>query len=93
MTPDFSTGIDFSWTIGAAGRTLNNPTNAKPGQKGVIYLIQDATGGRTITTWGNTYKFPGGTKPTLSTAANAVDIVSYLVAPGATYCFFSGNMS
>ena len=79
VTPDFSAGIDFTWTLGAAGRTLQNPNAPKLGQKGLIYLTQDATGGRTITAWGSQYKFPGGIKPTLSTAANAVDTVSYAV--------------
>jgi hypothetical protein len=94
VTPDFSTGFDFIWIIAAAGRTLANATNPKVGQKGVIYLVQDATGGRTITTWGGNYKFSGGTKPTLSTAANAVDIVSYCVKSATEIeCFFSANMS
>jgi hypothetical protein len=94
VTPDFSTGFDFIWTIGAAGRTLVNATNLKPGQKGLIYLVQDATGSRTITTWGSFYKFPGGLKPTLSTAVNAVDVVSYAVKSATEVeCFFSANMS
>jgi hypothetical protein len=94
VTPDFSTGFDFIWTIAAAGRTLANATNPKVGQKGVIYLVQDATGSRTITTWGTNYKFSGGTKPTLTTAASAVDIISYCVKSATEIeCFFSANMS
>jgi hypothetical protein len=94
VTPDFSTGIDFIWTLGAAGRTLVNATNPKTGQKGVIYLVQDGTGSRTITSWGTSYKFSGGTKPTLSTAANAVDILTYVVKSATEYeCFFTPAMS
>lgn len=74
-------GIDFTLlftsAVGAT-RALNNPTNSKPGQKGVIYLIQDATGSRAVT-WGTAWKFAGGTKPTLTTAANATDVLSYVV--------------
>jgi hypothetical protein len=93
VTPDFSTGFDFIWTLGATGRTLANPTNMKLGQKGVIYLIEDATGSRTITTWGTNYKFSGGTKPTLTTTAAAVDVVSYCVKSATEIeCFFSGDM-
>lgn len=77
MTPNFSTASDFGYTLNQAGHTLANPTNIKPGQKGVFWVIQDATGNRTITTWGSFYKFPGGTKPTLSTAGGSVDVVSY----------------
>jgi hypothetical protein len=90
VTPDFNTGIDFVWTLGAAGRTLANPTNIKPGQKGIIYLIQDATGGRTITTWGSFWKFPGGTKPTLSATPSTIDALSYsCFSTGLIVCNFS----
>ena len=41
----------------------------------VLKIVQDATGSRTIT-WPTT-QWPGGTAPTLSTAANAIDIVSF----------------
>lgn len=37
-------------------------------------LVQDATGSRTVT-WPATVKWAGGSAPTLSTAANAVDII------------------
>lgn len=77
VTPDLSTGINFTWTIGGA-RTLAAPTNTKNGQNGVIYLVQDATGSRTIT-WNSVYKFQNATAPTLSTAANAVDRITYFV--------------
>lgn len=76
VTPDFSAGNYFTWTLGAAGRTLANPTNITAGQAIMLELVQDATGGRTITTYGTNWKFPGGTKPTLSTAANAIDAFS-----------------
>src|SRR5262245_3766357 len=92
VTPDFSAGFDFVWTLGAAGRTLANPSNVKAGQKGNFFLVQDATGGRTITTWGSMYKFPGGTKPTLSSAPNAVDVISYAVDTGAAvFCTFAAD--
>ena len=95
IAPDFSTSFDFIWTLGAAGRTLANPTNLKQGQKGIIYLQQDGTGGRTITTWGGAWKFPGGIKPTLSTAAGAVDAISYAVLnpAGAVVCTFSAGFA
>jgi hypothetical protein len=90
VTPDLNQGIDFVLTLGsAASRTLANPTNLKLGQKGTIYLIQDATGDRTITTWGGNYKFPNGIKPTLSTAGNAIDAISYQVfTSSAIMCSF-----
>lgn len=41
-----------------------------------IYLKQDSTGSRTVT-WPGTARWSGGVGPTLSTAANAVDIVVF----------------
>src|SRR5271166_3131890 len=73
ITPDFSTGINFSLTLTAAGRTFANPVNITVGQTGIIYFIQDNSGFRTITSWGGYYKFAAGVKPVLSTGANAID--------------------
>lgn len=42
-----------------------------------LILVQDATGGRTAT-WPASVLWPGGSPPVLSTAANAVDIVSMI---------------
>lgn len=78
ITPDFSTGNNFSVTLGG-DRTLENPTNAVAGQSGVIVITQDATGSRTLA-YGTNWKFGGGTDPTLTTAANAVDVLSYYCA-------------
>jgi hypothetical protein len=57
-------------------RTLAAPSNARPGQVITIHLIQDGTGSRTVT-WNSIFKFPGGTAPTLSTAANARDVFAF----------------
>jgi len=77
VTPDFSTGFNFTWILGATGRTLASPTNVKVGQTGTIQIIEDATGSRTITTYGSTWKFSGGIKPVLTSTANAVDLFAY----------------
>lgn len=42
----------------------------------LLRIVQDGTGSRTVT-WPATVKWPGGTAPTLSTAASAIDIVSF----------------
>jgi hypothetical protein len=94
VTPNLSAGIDFTWTMSSATSTLVNPTSPKPGQKGMLYLVQDATGSRIITSWGSFYKFPGGTKPTLSTAANAIDVISFAVkSTTEVECFFASGMA
>ena len=88
-TPTLNLASDFYMSVGAVGLTMANPSGGKPGQKGVIYIQQDAAGGRTITTWGSNWKFPGGVKPTLSTGSFAIDIISYTMYDSAqAYCTF-----
>lgn len=57
-------------TLNFANHTTGLSTTVK------LILIQDATGGRTIT-WGNV-KFPGAIPPTLSSNANAIDIIKFI---------------
>ncbi len=67
----------FSVTL-AGNRTLDNPTNIVAGQSGCIFITQDATGSRTLA-YGTQWDFAGGTAPALSTAANSVDRLDYVV--------------
>lgn len=77
ITPDFAAGNHFTVTLGG-NRTLANPTNLTAGQSGVIYIIQNGTGSNTLA-YGSNWDFAGGTAPTLSTAANSVDVLCYAV--------------
>ena len=77
ITPDFGANQNFTVTLGG-NRTLANPTNIVAGQTGSIFVVQDATGGRTLS-FGAYFKFPAATAPTLSTGANAVDRIDYIV--------------
>jgi hypothetical protein len=77
ITPDFALANNFSVTLGG-NRTLANPTNLTAGQSGVIVITQDGTGSRTLA-YGSNFKFPGGTAPTLTTTAAAVDVLAYYV--------------
>ena len=77
ITPDFGANQNFTVTLGG-NRTLANPSNIVVGQTGSIFIVQDATGGRTLS-YGSYFKFPAATAPTLSTAANAVDRIDYIV--------------
>lgn len=74
---DMSTFINATVTLGG-NRTLGNPTNPKPGQTGYIRVVQDGTGGRTLS-FASNYEFKGGTAPTLSTAASKQDMLFYVV--------------
>ena len=80
ITPDFDAGQNFSVTL-AGNRTLANPTNIDAGQTGSIFITQDGTGSRTLS-FGSYWDFAGGTAPTLSTAAGAVDRIDYIVRTG-----------
>lgn len=77
ITPDFAAANNFSVTLGGS-RTLANPTNITAGQSGVIVITQDGTGSRTLA-YGSYFKFAGGTAPTLTTTAAAVDVLAYYV--------------
>lgn len=77
ITPDFSLANNFSVTLGG-NRVLGNPTNQTAGQPGQITITQDATGARTLS-YGSNWKFAGGSAPTLTTTAGAVDVLSYYV--------------
>jgi hypothetical protein len=77
ITPDFAAANNFSVTLGGS-RTLANPTNLTAGQSGTIVITQDGTGSRTLA-YGGYFKFAGGTAPTLTTTAAAVDVIAYYV--------------
>lgn len=62
-------------TLGG-NRTLANPTNLVAGGTYILRVIQDGTGSRTLG-FGTAYKWANGIAPTLSTAAGAVDLLSF----------------
>jgi hypothetical protein len=76
---DLSTGINFTVTL-AGNRTLGAPTFARVGMTGTIQFTQDATGSRTLAL-NAAYKVPGSW-PGLSTGANKIDLLSYIVRAG-----------
>tara|TARA_Y100001937_G_C7052686_1_gene299892 strand:- start:226 stop:720 length:495 start_codon:yes stop_codon:yes gene_type:complete len=63
-------------TLGG-NRSLAAPTNQQAGGVYTIVIKQDGTGGRTLA-FDSAYKFPDGSAPTITTTANAVDIVSFI---------------
>mgnify|MGYP003681053654 FL=1 len=70
-------GNTFVVTL-AGNRTLGLPSPVTPGQSGMIYVYQDGTGSRTLA-YVSTWCFAGGTAPTLTTTASAVDLLAYSV--------------
>tara|TARA_B100001059_G_scaffold50042_2_gene43160 strand:+ start:1377 stop:1847 length:471 start_codon:yes stop_codon:yes gene_type:complete len=92
VSVDLSASNNYSLTL-AGNRTLDNPSNIVAGQSGSIFIVQDGTGSRTLA-YGSYYDFAGGTAPTLSTAAAAVDRIDYLVRSATSiHCVFTANYS
>ena len=78
-----STTLDFdanqNFVLTATGNiTLANPSTETVGQTGFIAIIQDGTGSRTLTL-GTDYESPAGGGITLTTTANATDVLPYVV--------------
>lgn len=89
---DLADSNNFSVTLGG-NRTLANPSNIVAGQSGSIFITQDGTGSRTLA-YGSYYDFAGGTAPTLSTTASAVDRIDYIVRTSTSiHCVFTANYS
>jgi hypothetical protein len=92
ITPDLADSNNFSVTLGG-NRTLANPSNIVAGQSGSIFVTQDGTGSRTLA-YGSYWDFAGGTAPTLSTSANAVDRIDYVVRTSTSiHAVFTANYS
>lgn len=53
------------------------PTNLKDGATYILKIVQDGVGSR-IPTWNAVFKWEGGAAPTLSTAASAIDFITFV---------------
>jgi hypothetical protein len=73
---NLATNNNFSHTT-SENSTLAAPSNAVAGQSGIITITQGGTA-RTLA-YNSFYKFAGGTVPTLTATAGAVDIFAYYV--------------
>ena len=90
ITWNTTLGTVATVTLGG-NRTISNPTNLRVGTY-MLIVKQDATGSRTLT-WGTSYKFPAGVKPTLTTTANAIDIISFFCDGTNMFGTYAPNMS
>ena len=77
VTPDFAASNNYTLTLGH-NVTMANPTNLTAGQSGSIFAVQDGTGSRTMA-FGTYWDFAGGTAPTMTTTASAIDRIDYVV--------------
>lgn len=82
-----ATGSTISWnmlsgntgvlTLVTTGTTVSNPTNINAGNTYKLVVKQNSAGSKTITSWGNYFKFPAAVKPVLTSTANSVDIIEF----------------
>lgn len=77
VTPNFASNNFFTMTMNG-NFTFQAPTNISTGQAGVIFLVQDGTGSRTAS-FNSYYRFVQAVAPTLTTTANSVDMLTYVV--------------
>ena len=73
---DWTSGNFAAMTFGASNSSFAFTVNPSNAGLLVLKLTQDATGSRTAT-WPAAVKWSGGTAPTLTTAANAVDVIRF----------------
>lgn len=85
---DWDAGVNRSVTLGG-NRTLGNPTFGKPGTWRRIKVTQDGTGNRTLS-FSSQYLFAGGTAPTLTTTAAAVDVLDIYCDTESVFHVYSG---
>lgn len=78
---DVSTAQKAKVTIAATGRTMAAVTNAVEGTSYFLWVIQDGSGSRTITTWtssgAGSYDFGAAGVPVLTTTASRADLFGF----------------
>jgi len=92
ITYDLTLGnsFDVSLTANITTTTISNPPASGTYGEIIIRLKQDATGSRTVV-WPASVKWPGGTAPVITAAANSVDRVVLSTIDGGTT--WDGNFS
>jgi hypothetical protein len=77
---DLDIGNNFTMTM-TENSTLSAPASPVQGQSGCIVITQDPATPRTLA-YNAFWKFPGGTVPTLTARAGAVDVFTYYIESG-----------
>lgn len=86
---DLNTGFNFDISDLTGDLLLDDPTNAKEGQSGVIGIVQDGTGGWDVT-YGADWRFPNGAAANpVASGANEETLISYIVRGGLVYATVS----
>jgi hypothetical protein len=74
---DCTLGQKAKVTLAGAGRIMPAPTGMVEGATYFLWVIQDAGGSRTITSWNAAFDFGAAGAPTLSTGANKADLLTF----------------
>jgi len=82
ISVDASLSNSFSLTISGSTGQLDNPTNLVAGFTYIFRITQSGGGGDTLS-FGTAYKFEGGTAPTITATASAVDLITGFCPDGA----------
>lgn len=90
INTDAQESNSFTVTLGG-NRTLANPTNLVAGGTYIWRVKQDGSGNRTLA-YGNLFKWPGGTTPTLTTTGNAVDLITAFYDGTILCCVFQSDI-
>ena len=86
---DINDGTIYTITLGHNIGTFNW-SNPGAGSGFILKITQDGTGGRSIT-WPTGLKWAGDVAPTLSAAANAVDVFTFFHVTGTVYYGFTAG--
>jgi putative exporter of polyketide antibiotics len=83
-TVTFNMASSNTHTVTLGGNRILAVSNTSVGQRFIVRLVQDGTGSRTVT-WFSTISWPGGSAPTLSTGASAIDTFGFICTAADTY--------
>lgn len=77
ITIDWNKSNKQKSVLSASGISFANPSNLKDGASYTLMLVQDRTGGRTVT-WGSNFLWDKGITPVLSTVGDSIDIIHFV---------------
>ena len=89
---DVSGGTTANVTL-TADRTIDAPANLIPGRGYTLEIVQDGTGGHSITSWDAAYDFPGGTPPVLTGTAGSRDFFVFIATSSSTVVLVTQSLN
>lgn len=85
--------VNIDWSAGQSANVLINQsstvtfTNVTAATSIRVFMCQDGTGSRTVSSWPTSMRWQTGFAPTLTTTANKCDIISLVTATSTTSVF------